>query len=167
MSTKGDDTQPTVGKGKGQLQDDETQPIVAKEPAEASILSLFPNEKPPSAETSFTPQTFSPPTNTSPPRSPSIAPSTVASTFISYDEDDDENIPGTPLTVNSSVIEPDDLSDEGFAESTSSSFVSSIASNIRRGIIEDGRRYAAYGQNKPWVPIDDLEVNCLSFSQPN
>jgi hypothetical protein len=59
----------------------------------------------------------------------------------------------------SSEIEPDEsISDEGYAESTSTSYVSSIASDVRRGIEENGRLYAAYGKHKPWVPVDDAEV---------
>ncbi|XP_044722024.1 methyltransferase domain-containing protein [Hirsutella rhossiliensis] len=46
----------------------------------------------------------------------------------------------------SSSIEPD-------------SYVTSLASDIRRGVEENGRVYAAYGIHKPWVPIDDLEMD--------
>jgi hypothetical protein len=61
-----------------------------------------------------------------------------------------------------SQIEADDsLSDEGYAQSTTSSYATSIASEIRRGVEENGRIYAAYGQHKPWVPVDDVEVSCL------
>lgn len=125
-------------------------PSTEREPAEAANSTPLTYDKTPS-----------PKRIESPPKTPAstTAPSTTASTFVSYDEDDDANIPGTPMTANSSQIEPDDDSDEGYAETTTSSYVTSIASNIRRGIIENGRRYAAYGQNKPWVPIDDSEVN--------
>ena len=61
--------------------------------------------------------------------------------------------------TNTADIEADDnISDEGYAESTTSSYVSSIASDIRRGVIEQGRVYASYGQHKPWVPVDEAEV---------
>jgi hypothetical protein len=57
-------------------------------------------------------------------------------------------------------IEPDfSTDDEGYAASTSTSYLTSIASDIRRGIEENGRLYAAYGMHKPWLPIDDLEVS--------
>jgi hypothetical protein len=56
-------------------------------------------------------------------------------------------------------IEADEfLDDEGYAESTTTDYVSSIASEIRQGIVENGRVYAAYGQHKPWVPVDNSEV---------
>ena len=55
-------------------------------------------------------------------------------------------------------IEADDtFSDEGFAESLNTSYVSSIASNIRRGIEENGRIYPAYGNNEVGLPVDDQE----------
>ncbi len=58
----------------------------------------------------------------------------------------------------SSEIEPDEsISDEGYA-ATSTNYVSSIASDVRRGIEENGRLHAAYGKYKPWVPVDDAEV---------
>jgi hypothetical protein len=52
----------------------------------------------------------------------------------------------------------DSLDDEGYAESTSTSYVTSIATDIGRGIEENGRLYANYGQHKPWLPVDDAEV---------
>lgn len=58
-----------------------------------------------------------------------------------------------------STIEPDSsVSDEGYAASTTTSYVTSLASDIRRGIEENGRVYAAYGIHKPWMPVDDMEV---------
>lgn len=70
----------------------------------------------------------------------------------------------TPSSQPSSHIEADELvDDEGYAESTTTSYVSSIASNIRRGIEENGRLYAAYGQHKPWLPVDDPEVQLPYF----
>lgn len=63
------------------------------------------------------------------------------------------------FSTDSDRIEADELmDDEGYAESTTTSYVSSIASSIRRGIEENGRIYAAYGQHKPWLPVDDMEV---------
>ncbi|GJN81067.1 hypothetical protein PLIIFM63780_004599 [Purpureocillium lilacinum] len=59
---------------------------------------------------------------------------------------------------SSSSIEPDAISDdEGYAASTSTSYMTSLASDIRRGIEENGRVYAAYGIYKPWMPVDDRE----------
>ena len=47
--------------------------------------------------------------------------------------------------------------DEGYQESMVSSYVSSIASDIRRGIEENGRVYPAYGKNQYGLPVDALE----------
>ena len=61
----------------------------------------------------------------------------------------------------SSRIEPDtwtDDDDEGYAQSLSTSYLTSIATDIRRGVVENGRTYAAYGMHKPWLPVDDEEV---------
>jgi hypothetical protein len=58
----------------------------------------------------------------------------------------------------SSFILPDDA-DEGYAESTTTSYVSSIASSIRRGIEENGRLYPSYGKNASLLPMDDDELD--------
>jgi hypothetical protein len=81
--------------------------------------------------------------------------------------------PGSPASVSERAsdqaslgIEPEDfLDDEGYAESISTSYASSIASDMRRGIEENGRLYAAYGQHKPWVPVDDSEVRYQGIYQ--
>jgi ubiquinone/menaquinone biosynthesis C-methylase UbiE len=55
-------------------------------------------------------------------------------------------------------IEPEgDIEDEGFSESAITSYVSSIASEIRKGVEENGRTYPAYGRNVYGIPIDELE----------
>ena len=55
-------------------------------------------------------------------------------------------------------IEADyNFDDEGYAESTNTSYVTSIASDIRRGIEENGRTYPAYGQHQYGMPIDERE----------
>jgi hypothetical protein len=43
-------------------------------------------------------------------------------------------------------------------ESTSTSYVTSLASDIRRGVEENGRLYASYGKYKQMIPIDESEV---------
>lgn len=63
-------------------------------------------------------------------------------------------------TAPSTDIEPDTFTDdEGYAASTSTSYVTSLASDIRRGVEENGRIYAAYGIHKPWMPVDESEVS--------
>lgn len=78
---------------------------------------------------------------------------------MSASDDDVSTTPGAASSQVSSYIEADDsLDDEGYAESMTTSYMTSIAAGIRRGIEEDGRIYAAYGQYKPWIPVDDAEV---------
>ena len=55
------------------------------------------------------------------------------------------------------LIEADYFSDEGYAESVGTSYATSIASEIRRGIEENGRTYPAYGMNEYGLPIDEAE----------
>lgn len=56
------------------------------------------------------------------------------------------------------IIEADlNFDDEGYGGSTNTSYVSSIASDIRRGIEENGRTYPAYGQHQYGMPIDERE----------
>jgi SAM-dependent methyltransferase len=58
----------------------------------------------------------------------------------------------------STEITPDEgFDDEGFAESVNTSYVTSIASEIRRGVEENGRTYPAYGKNAYGLPIDEAE----------
>lgn len=70
----------------------------------------------------------------------------------------------TATDTDNNSIEPDRWTDdEGYAESTSTRYLSSIASDIRRGVEENGRLYAAYGMHKQWLPIDDEEVFLLCW----
>src|SRR5947209_3011043 len=63
-------------------------------------------------------------------------------------------------TETGSIIQPDnELSDEGYASSTTTSYVSSIASEIRKDIEENGRMYPAYGKNAYGLPIDESELD--------
>lgn len=53
---------------------------------------------------------------------------------------------------------PDDIpDDEGYAQSTEVSYVTSLASSICRGVEENGRTYASYAKNVQGVPIDSEE----------
>jgi hypothetical protein len=67
-------------------------------------------------------------------------------------------------------IEADDsFDDEGYAQSTSTSYVTTLASDIRRGVEENGRLYASYGKYKQMIPMDESEVrysprNILPFN---
>ena len=58
-----------------------------------------------------------------------------------------------------SSITVDEISDEGYAESLTTSYETSIASEIRRGIAENGRVYPSYGKNMYGMPIDEQELD--------
>ncbi|KIY02889.1 uncharacterized protein Z520_01354 [Fonsecaea multimorphosa CBS 102226] len=63
------------------------------------------------------------------------------------------------------AIEPDSApEDEGFAESSTSSYCTSIQSEIRNGRIENGRVYAAYGRNEYGLPVDDYELDRIDMN---
>jgi SAM-dependent methyltransferase len=62
-----------------------------------------------------------------------------------------------------SVITADDSSDEGYAGSDTTSYISSIATNIRRGIVENGRVYSNYGKNMYGMPMDEKELDRNDF----
>jgi ubiquinone/menaquinone biosynthesis C-methylase UbiE len=55
------------------------------------------------------------------------------------------------------TVDSEEFSDSGYAESTSTSYLSSIASSILRGVDENGRRYASYGKTLQGMPIDEQE----------
>jgi len=108
---------------------------------------------------------------------PEAHPGTSAEAKVETEADADEDSPvydeaGIAPSIAASAstdenIEPDTwLSDEGYAESTSTRYLTSIASDIRRGVEENGRLYAAYGKYQSWLPIDDEEVDFLSPLSP-
>ncbi|KAJ3534176.1 hypothetical protein NM208_g7655 [Fusarium decemcellulare] len=69
----------------------------------------------------------------------------------------------SPASPDSGLIEADDyqenVDDDVYPESTNTSYLTSIASDIRRGIQENGRTYGVYGIHKAWIPSDDLEAS--------
>ena len=62
-----------------------------------------------------------------------------------------------------SVITADDFSDSGYAESNTSSYLTSIASSIRRGVTEHGRVYPTYGKHLYGMPMDEQELDRNDF----
>lgn len=63
----------------------------------------------------------------------------------------------TPTPASLEITPDESFDDEGFAESVNTSYVTSIASEIRRGVEENGRTYPAYGKNAYGLPVDDDE----------
>lgn len=54
-------------------------------------------------------------------------------------------------------------SDSAYGESTTSSYLTSIASDVRKGLIENGRRYHSYGNGEYALPSDDQELERLDM----
>lgn len=62
------------------------------------------------------------------------------------------------------MILPDlEIDDEAYAESISTSYVSSIASEISRGILENERLYPQYGKHSYGMPIDEAEMDRMDL----
>ncbi|KAI1624783.1 S-adenosyl-L-methionine-dependent methyltransferase, partial [Exophiala viscosa] len=56
-----------------------------------------------------------------------------------------------------------DIDDEAYAESTSTSYVTSIASEISRGILENERLYPQYGRHSYGMPVDEAEMDRMDL----
>jgi SAM-dependent methyltransferase len=57
------------------------------------------------------------------------------------------------------AMQPDlDIDDEGYQETTSSSYVSSLASEVTRGVLENERIYPQYGKHSYGMPVDEDEM---------
>lgn len=68
------------------------------------------------------------------------------------------------VTQIAPAIQPDtDLSDEAYAESTTTSYVTSIKSEISKGVLENERLYPSYGQHDYGMPIDDDELDRMDL----
>jgi hypothetical protein len=61
------------------------------------------------------------------------------------------------IPASTGIQADESFDDEGFAESVNTSYVTSIASELRRGIGENGRTYPAYGKNAYGLPVDEEE----------
>ena len=62
------------------------------------------------------------------------------------------------------AMAPDyDIDDEGYAESTTTSYVTSIASEISRGILENDRIYPHYGGHDYGMPVDEEEMDRMDL----
>jgi 2-polyprenyl-3-methyl-5-hydroxy-6-metoxy-1,4-benzoquinol methylase len=67
------------------------------------------------------------------------------------------DIPQSSEGSDAAIVAADDFDDEGYGESTNSSYVTSIASDILHGVEENGRTYASYGKHMYGIPIDEHE----------
>ena len=72
-------------------------------------------------------------------------------------------LPGVTTQV-APAMQPDlDSSDEAYAESTTTTYVTSIKSEISKGILENERLYPSYGQHDYGMPIDDDELDRMDL----
>lgn len=60
---------------------------------------------------------------------------------------------------NSDITADDDFLDEAYAESSKSGYLTSLASDVRRGILENGRLYPSYGRHEYGMPVDEQELD--------
>ncbi|KAL1605109.1 hypothetical protein SLS60_004652 [Paraconiothyrium brasiliense] len=72
-----------------------------------------------------------------------------------YDQDNS----GDHLLEAHNNTDEDNFSDEGYDGSDVSSFLSSILSEVRRGVEIEGRQYASYGKHEYGMPMDDKELD--------
>ena len=62
---------------------------------------------------------------------------------------------------SASLTVDDDLGemDEGYSTSIGSSYLTTLASNVRKGVVENGRVYPDYGRNQYGLPMDEAELD--------
>jgi SAM-dependent methyltransferase len=72
-------------------------------------------------------------------------------------------LPGV-MTQIAPAMQPDnDSTDEAYAESTTTSFVTSIKSEVSKGVLENERLYPSYGQHDYGMPIDEDELDRMDL----
>ncbi|EDU49821.1 conserved hypothetical protein [Pyrenophora tritici-repentis Pt-1C-BFP] len=79
----------------------------------------------------------------------------------SSSEFDQENSAAFPLEAQDDTSEAS--TDEGYADSDASSFLSSILSEVRRGVEIEGRLYPSYGKHAYGMPIDEKELDRIDL----
>jgi SAM-dependent methyltransferase len=72
-------------------------------------------------------------------------------------------LPGVVTQIAPAMQPDNDLSDEAYAESTTTSFVTSIKSEVSRGVLENERLYPSYGQHDYGMPIDEDELDRMDL----
>ena len=71
--------------------------------------------------------------------------------------------PGHTTHWAPAIVPDNDLTDEAYAESTTTSYVTSIASEISKGVLENERLYPNYGQHSYGMPIDEDEMDRMDL----
>ncbi|CAO2657158.1 Nn.00g032840.m01.CDS01 [Neocucurbitaria sp. VM-36] len=88
---------------------------------------------------------------------PSAEASAVDSGIGSSSEYDQDNSGNHLLEAQDNTSEAS--TDEGYADSDASSFLSSILSEVRRGVEIEGRLYPTYGKHEYGMPMDEKEMD--------
>lgn len=71
-----------------------------------------------------------------------------------------QNMASIPQDLPTIVPEDETFTDPGYdSDSTAASYATSLASEIRRGVEENGRVYASFGKHEAQLPQDDEEKN--------
>ncbi|KAF1964487.1 S-adenosyl-L-methionine-dependent methyltransferase [Bimuria novae-zelandiae CBS 107.79] len=78
-----------------------------------------------------------------------------ASSASEYDQENS----GDHLLEAHNNADDDSFADEGYDGSDASSFLSSILSEVRRGVEIEGRTYASYGRHEYGMPMDEKELD--------
>ena len=68
-----------------------------------------------------------------------------------------------PTNVAPEIVPDFDIDDEGYAESTTTSYVTSIASEVSKGILENDRIYPSYGKHNYGMPVDEEEMDRMDL----
>ncbi|KYG41958.1 hypothetical protein M433DRAFT_177045 [Acidomyces richmondensis BFW] len=76
----------------------------------------------------------------------------------------DAAIPSLSGEEEQSIVADDGEADEGFDPGSDRSSLTSIASQIRQGIVENGRVYAAYGKGEYGLPRDEREMERIDMA---
>lgn len=72
-------------------------------------------------------------------------------------------LPGVVTQIAPAMQPDNDSTDEAYAESTTTSFVTSIKSEVSRGVLENERLYPSYGQHDYGMPIDEDELDRMDL----
>lgn len=96
---------------------------------------------------------------------PSLSSDSEQELSITAAHNDHETVSGIGVTTRvAPIMQPDlDIDDEGFEETTSSTYLSSIASEVSRGILENERIYPGYGKYSYGMPIDEDEMDRMDL----
>lgn len=83
---------------------------------------------------------------------------TLSPSKAARSEESDSTYDSIHASRSSEILVEDDFDDEGYSESLNSGELTSLASSIHRGVLENGRLYPNYGKHEYGMPMDDREL---------